>query len=174
MNEPAAVFSSNEGAGASSAAGGKVLTFTLADEDYGVSIHKVREIIGMMPITRVPRTEDFVRGVINLRGRVIPVIDLRLRFGMPEVKQSEKTCIIIVEVVSKNAVVQTGIVVDTVSEVLNIAAEDVEASPDLGAGGRTRYIQGMAKLEGRVKILIDIDMALGDHGLARLERMANL
>jgi len=151
---------------------GKYLTFILANEGYGISIKKVREIIGMMPVTKVPRVDAFVKGVINLRGKVIPVIDLRLRFGMEEIKHTDRTCIVIVEVLGSQGTVQMGIIVDSVSEVMNIQGEDVEQSPDLGAGDRTRYILGMAKVEESVKILIDIDKLLSEDKIKQLESTA--
>ena len=97
---------------------GKYLTFQLADEDYGIALLQIKEIIGMMPITAVPRTPAFVKGVINLRGQVIPVTDLRLKFGMNESGYTDRTCIIVVEVQGEAATVQVGVVVDAVSEVL--------------------------------------------------------
>lgn len=139
---------------------GKFLTFTLADEEYGIGILKVKEIIGMMEVTDVPRTPVFVKGVINLRGSVIPVIDLRLKFGLDEVQATERTCIIVVEISSGDSVIQTGIVVDSVSEVLNIRAEDIENAPSFGAAVDTEYILGMAKMDGQVKILLEIDKVL--------------
>jgi purine-binding chemotaxis protein CheW len=111
---------------------GKYLTFSLADEEYGIGILKIKEIIGMLPITSVPQTPEFVKGVINLRGKVIPVMDLRLRFGMPPIDYSERTCIIVVEIAGHTGTVQIGIVVDAVSEVLNIKGEDIEQTPTFG------------------------------------------
>jgi len=139
---------------------GKYLTFKLAEEDYGISLLKVREIIGMMPITSVPRTPEFVKGVINLRGKVIPVTDLRLRFGMPESAYTERTCIIVVEILATAGTVQMGIVVDAVTEVLPVREEEIEPAPEFGASVDTRYILGMANMEGAVKILLDIDRVL--------------
>ena len=139
---------------------GKYLTFTMAKEEYGIGILKIKEIIGMMPITPVPRTPEHVKGVINLRGKVIPVVDLRLRFGMDGVEYNERTCIIVVEIVSPAGMVQIGIVVDSVSEVLNIKGEDIEDTPTFGTNLDTDYILGMAKMEGGVKILLDIDKVL--------------
>jgi purine-binding chemotaxis protein CheW len=139
---------------------GKYLTFKLAEEDYGISLLKVREIIGMMPITSVPRTPEFVKGVINLRGKVIPVTDLRLRFGMPENEYTERTCIIVVEIRTAESTVQMGIVVDAVTEVLPVREEEIEPAPEFGASVDTRYILGMANMEGTVKILLDIDRVL--------------
>ncbi len=151
---------------------GKYLTFTLASEEYGIGILKIREIIGMMPITTVPQTPGFVKGVINLRGKVIPVIDLRLRFGMDAIDYTERTCIIVVEIEGSAGTVQIGIVVDAVSEVLNVNAEDVEETPTFGAKLNTDYILGMAKMEGGVKILLDIDNVLSSEEITTLEKAA--
>jgi purine-binding chemotaxis protein CheW len=137
-------------------AGEKFLTFFLAGEEYGLEILKVQEIIGMMDITVVPRTPAFVKGVINLRGKVIPVVDLRLKFDMEVTEQTEQTCIIVVDVGN----VEMGIIVDKVSEVTNIAAEDIEDAPSFGVDVDTDYILGIGKSEGRVKLLLDIDRVL--------------
>jgi purine-binding chemotaxis protein CheW len=139
---------------------GKYLTFTLDDETYGIGILKVKEIIGMLPVTSVPRTPDFVKGVINLRGKVIPVTDLRLKFGMDAMAYTDRTCIIVVEIDTNDATVLIGIVVDAVSEVLNIKEEEIEKTPDFGTRLNTEYILGMAKMGGGVKILLDIDRIL--------------
>lgn len=139
---------------------GKYLTFSLAGEEYGIGILKVKEIIGMMPITTVPRAPEHVKGVINLRGKVIPVVDLRLKFGMDEMKYTERTCIIVAEVSGGAGSVQVGIVVDSVSEVLNIRREDIEETPAFGAKLDTDYMLGMAKMNGGVKILLDINKVL--------------
>jgi len=151
---------------------GKYLTFTLANEDYGIGILKIREIIGMMPITAVPQTPPFVKGVINLRGKVIPVMDLRLRFDMEEIEYTERTCIIVVEIAGASGRIQIGNVVDSVSEVLNIKGEDIEDSPTFGTKLDTEYILGMAKMEGGVKILLDIDKVLSAEEVAALEEAA--
>lgn len=148
---------------------GKYLTFTLAEEEYGIGILKIKEIIGMMPITSVPKTPRFVKGVINLRGKVIPVIDLRLRFGIKELEYTERTCIIVVEIEGQTGIVLIGIVVDAVSEVLNIKSEDMENTPSFGAKLDTRYILGMAKIEGGVKILLDIDQVLNREEFSALQ-----
>jgi purine-binding chemotaxis protein CheW len=151
---------------------GKYLTFTLDNEEYGIGILKIKEIIGLMPITSVPQTPDYVKGVINLRGKVIPVVDLRLRFGMEEMEYTERTCIIVVEIAGQQGTVLMGIVVDAVSEVLNIKREDIEDTPTFGTKLNTDYILGMAKMEGGVKILLDIDRVLSTEGLAILEKAA--
>jgi len=139
--------------------GGKFLTFFLGEEEYGLEILKVQEINGMMPVTRVPRVPDYVRGVINLRGKIIPVIDLRLKFGMDPVGETEETCIIVVH----SGGVQTGIIVDRVSEVMDISGDEIEEAPSFGVDIDTDYILGMAKSDGRVKILLDIDKILATH-----------
>ena len=119
---------------------GKYLTFTLAEEEYGIGILEIKEIIGMLPITSVPQTPDFVKGVINLRGKVIPVMDLRLRFGMPSIDYTERTCIIVVEIAGPSSTILVGIVVDAVSEVLNIKGDNIEKTPTFGTKLNTDYI----------------------------------
>ncbi len=151
---------------------GKYLTFSLAGEEYGIGILKVKEIIGMMPITTVPRTPTFVKGVINLRGKVIPVVDLRRKFDMEEIAYTERTCIIVVEIRSQGGSVLIGIVVDSVSEVLNIKGGDIEETPTFGARVNTDYILGMAKMNGTVKILLDIDKVLSAEEIAVLDKAA--
>jgi purine-binding chemotaxis protein CheW len=140
---------------------GKYLAFALGYEEYGLPVLKVREIIKVMDITRVPQVAAHVRGVINLRGKVIPIIDLRLKFGFPAQDDSERTCIIVVEVSQSGAKVMMGIVVDSVSEVLNIAGADIDEAPDFGDRTRTDYILALAKVKGTVKILLDLDRVLG-------------
>jgi purine-binding chemotaxis protein CheW len=142
--------------------GGKYLTFSLDQEEYGIGILKVKEIIGMMSITAMPRTPDFVKGVINLRGKVIPVVDLRSRFSLAVMEYSERTCIIVVEMTGVESPVSMGIVVDSVSEVLNIRTADIEDTPTFGVKLNTDFILGMAKMSGGVKILLDIDKVLGE------------
>ena len=151
---------------------GKYLTFSLAGEEYGIGILKIREIIGMMPITSVPETPHYVKGVINLRGKVIPVIDLRLRFGMGESDYTERTCIIVVEIRGAAGLLQMGIVVDAVSEVLNIKGEDIEDTPAFGVRLNTDYILGMAKIGKGVKLLLDIDRVLGADDLVAMRAAA--
>ncbi len=151
---------------------GKYLTFTLDEEEYGIGILKVKEIIGMMPITSVPRTPAFVKGVINLRGKVIPVMDLRVKFDMEAMPYTERTCIIVVEIDSEEGTVLIGIVVDAVSEVLNIQEEEIEETPAFGTKLNTEYILGMAKTGGRVKILLNIDKVLSTEELSGIEKTA--
>ena len=146
----------NASIAAPAASGGKFLGFFLADEEYGVEICKVQEIIGMMAITRVPRTPDFVRGVINLRGKVIPVVDLRLKFSMLAKELTEEACIIVV----KTEGVEMGLVVDRVSEVLDISERDMDETPSFGMDLKTDFILGIGKAGGKVTILLDIDKVL--------------
>jgi len=145
---------------------GKYLTFALANEEYGLEILKVREIFGYMDITAVPQTPHYVKGVINLRGQVIPVIDLRAKFGMDTTDVTEETCIIVVEITQDKRKFNTGIVVDHVSEVLDIAGEDIEETPQFGASVNTDFILGMGKIGKSVKILLDIDEVLSGDNLA--------
>ncbi len=146
---------------------GKYLTFFLRDEEYGLEILKVSEIIGMQPITRVPRVPEFVRGVINLRGKVIPITDLRTKFDMV-VEEGRDACIIVVQMKG----VQTGVIVDRVSEVVAIADHEVEDAPSFGAGIRTEFLLGIGKTGGRVKLLVDIDKVLESAELAALEMVS--
>ncbi|HXT71292.1 MAG TPA: chemotaxis protein CheW [Vicinamibacterales bacterium] len=144
---------------------GKYLTFALADEEYGVPVLKVREIIKVMDITAVPKMPPHVRGVINLRGKVIPVVDLRTKFDLPSVEFTDQTCIIVVEVEMQGRKVMLGAIVDCVLEVLNITAEEIDPRPDFGERLDTGYMLGVAKVRGRVEILLDLDRVLADGSL---------
>ena len=144
--------------------GGKFLTFFLADEEYGIEILKVREIIGMMSVTVVPRTPAFISGVINLRGKVIPIVDLRLKFAMQAMESTEETCIIVVR--AQN--IEMGIVVDRVSEVLDIVSSTIDDAPSFGTEVQTEYLLGIAKTAGRVQLLLDIDKVLSTQELVIL------
>lgn len=141
---------------------GKYLTFRMATEEYGLEILKVREIIGLTDITAVPRTPHYVRGVINLRGKVIPVIDLRAKFCMDSAEQTEETCIIVVEISGQKKDALMGLLVDAVSEVLDIQEDQIEDTPDLGSGINTRFILGIGKVKSEIKILLDIDSVLAE------------
>jgi purine-binding chemotaxis protein CheW len=145
------------------AQGGKYLTFKLAGEEYGLEILKVREIIGIMDITALPQMPPYVKGVINLRGKVIPVIDLRLKFGMAPAEYTEQTCVVVVNV---GALV--GIIVDTVQEVLDVAEGQIDPPPPLGASVDTSFVMGMGKVRDDVKILLDIDKVLGSRELGNI------
>jgi len=142
------------------AAPGKYLAFGLADEEYALPVLKVREIIKMMEITQVPKVPSHVKGVINLRGKVIPIVDLRLKFGFPAQDATERTCIIVVDAAINGGRSSLGFVVDGVNEVLNITAEEIEPTPDFGERANTAYIQGVAKRGARVKMLLDLDRVL--------------
>lgn len=147
---------------------GKYLTFRLGNEEYGISILAVVEIIKMMSITAVPRAPRYVRGVINLRGNVIPVVELRGKFGMEFIADDAQTCIIVVNVESKCSSVQMGILVDTVSEVLDIMTNEIEPPPNFGASIETGFILGMAKARGAVKILLDINRIVSNEEIGAL------
>ncbi len=144
---------------------GKYLTFVLADENYGLEILKVREIMGVLDITTVPHTPYYVKGVVNIRGKVIPIVDLRLKFDMPEIEHTEETCIIVVYVGN----VEVGIIVDRVSEVMDIAEDDIEDAPEFGSDVDTHSILGMGKAGGQVTILLDISKVLGGAEVAGLQ-----
>lgn len=151
--------------------GGKYLVFELGREEFGIRVLKVREIMGIQDITAVPQTPAHIKGVINLRGKVIPVVDLRLKFGLPEQEYTQRTCIIVVQVKSESGPMLMGIVVDGVAEVLNLGAADIEDTPDFGDGTATPYLLGMAKVKGKVKILLEIDRVLTSQDLRGLEAM---
>jgi purine-binding chemotaxis protein CheW len=147
---------------------GKYLTFQLAQEEFGIRVLKVREILGLQEITAVPQTPSHVKGVINLRGKVVPLIDLRLKFGMPAAEYTTRTCIIVTQVRAEVGLVLMGIVVDGVSEVLNLTVQEIEDTPDFGQDASCQYLLGMAKVKGKVKILLDIDKVLSSQELGDL------
>ncbi|MEE9604658.1 MAG: chemotaxis protein CheW [Candidatus Scalindua sp.] len=147
---------------------GKFLTFVLGNEEYGIEILMVREIIGIMEITPVPQTPDYVKGVINLRGKVIPVIDQRIKFSMPEVQQTQETCVIVVDV--KESLI--GILVDSVSEVLDIGREEIEATPQFGKEIDTQFIMGLGKTKGKLIILLDIEKVLTTEEIKMVEELS--
>ena len=146
----------------------KYLTFNLSGEQYGLEILKVKEIIGLMEITRVPRIPDFVRGVINLRGKVIPIINLRKKFDMESTEDTEQTCIIVVDIMQENVSFLMGILVDSVSEVLDISDDSIEETPKFGTSVSTVFIKGLAKTTGGVKILLNIEEVLTTNDLQSL------
>jgi purine-binding chemotaxis protein CheW len=141
---------------------GKYLTFRLAGEEFGIRVMQVKEIMGLQEITPVPHTPAHVKGVINLRGKVIPVICLRSKFGVPAAEYTERTSIIVVQV--NRGAMLAGIIVDGVSEVLNVVAADIEDAPDFGSGTDTSYLLGMAKIKGSIKMLLDIDQVMSTFG----------
>ena len=147
---------------------GTYLTFRLQDEEYGIAIFKVKEIIGMMDITTIPKMPGFIKGVINLRGKVIPILDLRLKFGLESVPYNERTCIIVVEAPGSFGDMALGLVVDAVHDVANIKEDDVEDSPSFGMNLEGNFILGMAKYDSGVRILLDIAKVVGEAELADL------
>lgn len=150
----------------------KHLAFRVGAEEFAIGVLSVREILGMQDITAVPGTPEFLKGIINLRGKVVPVVDLRLKFGMPSQEYTERTSIVVVEIPGETSRMLMGIVVDSVSEVLNLDPADIEATPDFGEGVHTPYIQGIAKTKGAVKILLDIDRVLSPAELGVVGRPA--
>lgn len=148
---------------------GKYLTFLIGKEEFGVGVLKVLEIMGMQEITAMPQTPPYLKGVINLRGRVISVIDLRLRFGLPGKDHTQRTCIVVVQVNAGSGVLPMGVVVDEVCEVVSLSSDDIEDAPDFGASVRAAYVLGMAKSKGKVKILLDIDKVLSTQEMQGIE-----
>ncbi len=148
------------------AASGKYLTFTLGNESYGIVVLKVREIIRVPDITSVPQMPEYVKGVINLRGKVIPVADLRIKFQLHNIKDTERTCVVVVQVqLASGAQPLIGLIVDAVEEVVNIPSSDIEPTPDFGSNLDTHYILGMAKVKGTVKTLLDLDRVVSAESL---------
>jgi purine-binding chemotaxis protein CheW len=167
---PPTMLTANEPAtpGQADARAGKYLTFQLANEEFGIRVMKVREIMGLQEITAVPQTPAHIKGVINLRGKVVPVIDLRLKFGILSAEYTQRTCIIVTQMQGGNGLVLMGIIVDGVSEVLNLTASEIEDTPDFGEEVTGQYLLGMAKVKGKVKILLDIDRVLSTQDLHNL------
>ena len=154
---------------AAQTAAGKYLSFRLNQESYGIAVLKIREIIRLQPITAVPQMPSYIKGVLNLRGKIIPVIDLRIKLGFSQINDNEHTCIIVVQVASAaKASLQMGLIVDAVEEVLHIASSDIEETPDFGSRQETEFILGMAKIKGSVKTLLDIDRVVGSELVGNL------
>lgn len=147
---------------------GKYLTFFLASEEYGVEILKVQEIIGRMPITPVPLTSKYIRGVINLRGKIHPIMDLKIKFGMDETQMTDETCIIVI----KTSTLMMGILVDKVSEVVNVGSGDIEDTPSFGAEVNTEYLLGVGKAGGRVRLLLDIEKIITASDVINMKKAA--
>lgn len=151
---------------------GKYLTFKLGVEEYALAILKVQEIIRMQPITRVPKSPFYIKGVINLRGKVIPIVSLSLKFDMPEPEETALTCIVVVQVERNDHEVIMGVVIDSVSEVLDIQGEAIEATPDFGSTIDTEFIQGIGKIGEHVKMILDIDRVLSLNELETVSQLA--
>jgi len=147
---------------------GKYMTFKSGNEYYGIGINYVNEIIGIQSITSVPETEEYIRGLINLRGKIIPVIDVRLRFRQQPIEYTDRTCIIVINV--KNVVV--GLIVQTIAEVVAIDDSEIEPPPTIGTGGNNRYVYGIGKIGDSVKLLLDPDKLINDQDLSMFAQMA--
>ena len=143
---------------------GKYLTFFLGDGEYGVPVRKVREIVKLAPITEVPHVALWMKGVINLRGKVIPIVDLRAKFRLPTAAYTERTCIVVLETAVRGSQVLIGIIVDSVSDVMHVAADQLEEAPSFGSTQKSTYVEGLAKVKGAVKILLNLDDVCGDDG----------
>lgn len=151
---------------------GKYLTFHLGREEFGIQVVHVREIMGLQDITAVPQTPPFLKGVINLRGKIIPVVDLRLKFGFQQAEYTSSTCIIVVQVRRPEEAIQMGLIVDRVAEVLNLTTEEIDDTPDFGDGSTAPHLLGIAKVKGSVKILLNIDQVLTLQELRGLEGLS--
>jgi purine-binding chemotaxis protein CheW len=149
----------------------KFLTFVLGEECYAIPILKVKEIIGMMDITTVPRLPDFIKGVINLRGKIIPVIDLRLKFGLPKREYDDRTSIIVMELESENGTTTSGIVVDTVREVLDIYSKDIEPPPQCTKDIDQEFLTGLGKVNDKVIMLLNVDKILSNGEMREIEKV---
>jgi purine-binding chemotaxis protein CheW len=147
---------------------GKYLTFFLSNEEYGVEILKVQEIIGRMPITPVPLTSNYIRGVINLRGKIHPIMDLNVKFGMNQTEITDETCMIVI----KTASLMMGILVDKVSEVVNVASDDIEDTPSFGSDVDTEYLLGVGKTGGRIRLLLDIEKVITAYDVINMQKAA--
>jgi purine-binding chemotaxis protein CheW len=146
----------------------KYLAFHVGAEEFAIAVLSVREIMGMQDITAVPHTPSYVKGIINLRGKVVPVVDLRLKFSMPQIEYTQRTCIVVVDVAGDGVRMLMGVVVDAVSEVLNVAPSEIESTPDFGEGVSIPYLLGIAKSRGKVILLLDIDKVLSSAELTGL------
>lgn len=149
---------------------GKYLTFSLGKEEYGIAIMKVREIIGMMEISEIPNSPDFIKGVINLRGKIIPLLDLRLKFSLAELKYTERTCIIVAEIEDSEISRQIAVAVDSVSEVLKIEEEDIEDPPEYNDDSKN-FLTGIAKVQDKIIILLDTDKALNFEQIIKIKSL---
>ncbi len=170
MQAGTAVAKKTQAVGRGAAEPGKYLIFSLAGEEFGAEVLKIKEIMGLQNITAVPNTAACVKGVINLRGQVIPVLDLRIKFSLPPVEYTPRTCIVVVDTQVAGRSALMGAIVDGVAEVLTLAPEDIVDTPDFGSGAESPYLLGMAKVKGKVKILVDIQLVLGSADQIELEQ----
>ncbi len=155
-------------------AGNQYLTFTLGAEEYGVDILRVQEIKGWNPVTRIPNTPEYLRGVLNLRGAIVPIIDLRMRFHLEKVEYTPTTVVIVLSVKSGDRQRTLGIVVDGVSDVLNVSEEGVKPTPDFGTTVHTEFISGLATVDEKMVMLLDIDRLLRLDELSALEKVTGV
>jgi purine-binding chemotaxis protein CheW len=153
--------------------GGKFLTFLLDQEIYGIPIKKAREIIGVMEITHIPKTKNYIKGVINLRGKIIPIIDLRLKFGMEEKSYTDRTCFVVIEIGTEEGRYLVGVAVDTVAEVVNIQKNEIDLPPEYDAQLDNNFLAGMGKLKDRVVMILDIEQVLSSEELKILKQRMN-
>ncbi|OOZ38585.1 chemotaxis protein CheW [Solemya pervernicosa gill symbiont] len=154
--------------------GDQYLTFVLGEESYGVDILRVQEIKGWTPVTRIPNSPDYLRGVLNLRGTIVPIIDLRMRFNMDNVEYTPVTVVIVVSVRSETRERIIGMVVDAVSDVLSVSAEDIRETPDFGGAVSTEYIRGLASVADQMVMLLDIDKMLTEGELKSLAAVSDV
>ena len=148
------------------------VTFSLDEELFGVEVSRTREILSLTPITRVPQTPDYLLGVINLRGQVVPVVDMRLKLGLPAGKETEDTCIIVIEVQVDGETLTIGALADAVREVLEIRADQIEPPPKLGTRLKTEFIRGMGKIDDQFTILLNIDRIFCSNDLVMVQEVA--
>jgi len=151
----------------------KYLSFYVGAEEFAIGVLSVREIMGVLDITAVPQTPAYVKGIINLRGKVVPVVDLRLKFGMEPAEYTQRTCIVVVDIGGDGGHLLMGVVVDSVSEVLNVSSSEIENAPDFGEGVAIPYLLGIAKCKGKVKLLLDIQKVLHATELAGLQKLVH-
>ena len=152
---------------------GKYLSFHVGPEEFAIGVLGVREIMGMQDVTAVPHTPAYVKGIINLRGKVVPVVDLRLKFGMPPTEYTARTCIVVVDLAGEGSSVLMGVIVDSVSEVMNITAGEIEDAPDFGEDVSIPYLIGIAKSKGKVKLLLNIEKVLTTSELTDISKLLN-
>ncbi len=152
----------------------KYIIFSLGNEEYGVSILKVMEMIGgIMDITHIPNTPEYIKGILNLRGKIIPIIDMRIKFGLETKDQGDRTSIIIMEVEINDNITPIGAIVDSINEVLQVDDEQIEKTPSFGVNIDTHFILGIAKAKGKVKILLDIDKVLTNEEANAINKINN-
>jgi purine-binding chemotaxis protein CheW len=149
---------------------GRFLTFTLDEEDYGIEIRFVTEIIGMQSISKIPELPEYIKGIINLRGKIIPVLDVRLKFRKEAAEYTDRTCIIVIDTGEQSV----GLIVDNVSEVMSINDDDIAPPPDIRSGIQNKYIQGVGKVDGKVKLLLDCKKLFDEDGTQQTSEIGEM